>query len=145
MRAVGTIILAALASGLFGGALLAAMVHLKLGIWLGPYPEFEFIATMMGEVITAFGTAVILAIVLFAGGTESAVRRTALVLGLFLVVVLAAGEIFGLAAQGSAGFSRSNAFAEDAPFLVAVAVPGLLTIVIQWWFVHRHVARQTDG
>jgi hypothetical protein len=145
MRAFGNVILAALVSGLFGAALIAGMVHLNLGIQLGPYQDFEFIAIMMGEVITALGTAVIVAIVLLAGGTQSAIRRTAIVLALFLVTVLAAIEVFGLATQSGAGFSRSNAFAEDAPFLVAVAAPGLLTILIQWWFIRRYLLKRSGS
>ena len=108
VRAVGTIIFSALASGLFGAALIAGMVHLKLGIQLGPYQEFEFIVILVSEAVTALGTAVILAIVLLAGDTESAVRRTAIVLALFLVTVLAVIEVFGLATQSGAGSSRSN-------------------------------------
>ena len=125
MRAFGNVILAALASCLLGGVLIAGMVYLRLGIQLGPYPEFEFTVIMMGEVVTALGTAVILAVVLAVGGTESAVRRTALVLAVLLVTALAGLEVFGLVTQGTAALSASNAFAEDAPFLVAVAIPGL--------------------
>jgi hypothetical protein len=142
MRALGTILLAALASGLFGGVLIAGMVHLRLGIQLGPYPEFEFIVIMMGEAVAALGTAVILAVVLAVGGTQSAVGRTALVLAVLLVTTLAGLEVFGLVTQGGAALSVSNAFAEDAPFLVAVAVPGLMTILIQWWFVRQHLLKR---
>ena len=66
-----------------------------------------------------------------------AIGRAALVLAVLLMLALAAPETFGLATWSSAAFSPADAFAEDGPFLGVIAIPGLPTILIQWWFVRQ--------
>ena len=132
----------ALTSGLIAGILIAAAVHMRIGIQPGTHERFEVIALVMVEEIIALGVAIVLATVLAARRSPSAVARAAIVLAMLLVLGLGALEVFGLVTQSSAAFSRSNAFAEDIPFFVAVAAPGLLTILIQWWFVRRALTAQ---
>jgi hypothetical protein len=147
MRAAGSIIGAAVVSSLVAAALIVGAVYLKLGISLGPHQQFEVILLIVVQVIVAIGTAAALAIVLAAGGDTVAVGLTALALALFLMLALGALEAFGLRAGGSTAFSPRAAFDEDLPFLGAIAIPGLTTILIQWWSVRCHLlkARTTGG
>jgi len=143
MRVIGTFVLAAVVSSVVASALIFAAVYLQLGISLGPHMQFELIALIAFQTIMAIGTAVVLAIVLAAGGEKIAVRRAALLLALVLVLSLGALEVFGLSTGSSAEFSSANAFAEDLPFLGVIAIPGLVTILIQWWSVRRHLVKTT--
>jgi len=140
LRSAGTIILAAAGSSLVASVLIVAAVYLGLGISLGPHQQFEVVLLIVVQVIIALGAAAVLAIVLALGGEKVAVGLTALVLAIFLVLALGALEAFGLAAGGTTAFSLGDTVAEDGSFLGVVAIPGLLTIVIQWWSVRRSLA-----
>ena len=140
MRASTTVIAAATSSGLISGTLTAVAVHLRLGISLGPHEQFELIALIVVQVIVALGTALVLAIVLAAARSQSTLASAAIVLAVVLLVALGALEVFGLTTSSGAAFSAGNAFSEDLPLLGVIAVPSLLTILIQWCFVRGHLS-----
>ena len=59
---------------------------------------------------------------------------------MLLVVAFAAPEILGFATSTSAYVTVNSALTEDVPVLLVVAaVPGLLTIFIQWWIVTSYL------
>ena len=61
------------------------------------------------------------------------------------VAAFAAPEIFGLVTSTSAYVTVSASLTQDVPVLATVAVPGLLTIFIQWWIVRRYVLGSERG
>jgi hypothetical protein len=95
--------------------------------------------------VRAFVTAVVLAIVLAFGGRLIAIRRTAVTLAVLLVVAFAAPEIFAFATSTTDYVTVSASLTQDVPVLATVAVPGLLTIFIQWWIVRRYVLGRERG
>jgi len=143
MRAVVTVVLGAIGSGLLAIALIAGAVQLGVGLQPGPHEQFEFAAVTVAETMVAVGTAVVLAIVLAFGGRLIAIRRTAVTLAVLLVVAFAAPEIFGLVTSTSAYVSVNASLTQDVPVLATVAVPGLLTIFIQCGIVTRYVVKRS--
>jgi hypothetical protein len=77
--------------------------------------------------------------VIVARGRQIAIRRAAVTLAMLLVVAFAAPEILGFATSTSAYVTVNSALTEDVPVLVVAAVPGLLTIFIQWWIVTSYL------
>jgi chromate transport protein ChrA len=142
LRTAGTIILAAVASSLVASASTVAAVYLGLGISLGPHQQFEVILLIVVQVIIALVAAAVLAIVLAFARNERTVDIAALTVAMLLVLALGALEAFGLTAGGSTAFSLGDTLAEDGPFLGVIAIPGLLTILIQWRSVRRQLARE---
>ncbi len=145
MRAVVTVFLGAIGSGLLAIALIAGAAQLGVGLQPGPHEQFEFVAVTVAETIVAVGTALVFTIVLAVGGKRIAIQRTAVTLAILLVVAFAAPEIFGLVTSTSAYVTVSASLTQDVPVLATVAVPGLLTIFVQWWIVRRYVLGSERG
>ena len=140
MRVFAVVALAVVASFLVAMSVLVAAAMLGLVAEAGPHQEFEILAVTTGIGITTLGTAVIFAIVLAAGGKQAAIRRSAMVLMALLVLVLAVPEIFGLATADSTDLTATD-LGPLTIFLIVVAIPGLLVILIQWLIIRRHLVR----
>jgi hypothetical protein len=93
------------------------------------------------QVIIALGAAVAFATALAFARNERTVDIAALAVAMLLVLALGTLEAFGLAAGGSTAFSLGDTIAEDGPFLGVIAIPGLLTIGVQWWLLRRMLSR----
>jgi hypothetical protein len=66
-------------------------------------------------------------------------------LAILLVVAFAAPEIFAFATSTTDYVTVNASLTQDVPVLATVAVPGLLTIFIQWWIVRRYVLGSERG
>ena len=139
MRAAGIVVLGGIVSCLIAMVVVVGATLLGLVAQPGPHEQFEFMAVTAAEVIVAFGTALVVAIVLVAGGRQTAIRRTAVVLAVLFVAVLAAPEVFGLATTDPADVAARDDLGSLAIFLIVIGVPGLLTIFIQWWIMRRYL------
>ena len=145
MRAVVTVVLGAVGSGLLAIVLVDGAAQLGIGLQPGPHQEFEFVAVVVAEAIVAVGTALVFTIVLAVGGKRIAIQRTAVTLAILLVVAFAAPEIFAFATSTTDYVTVNASLTQDVPVLTTVAVPGLLTIFIQWWIVRRYVLGSERG
>ena len=130
MRALGTLALAVIASWVVAG-----FVQVALGIEL--HAREELIIGMMAEVVLALLVAVVFGLVLaFRGGSR------ALAIAAGAIVVLGVASLAGLEA-----FSMSDAARaldpSDFPLLIELGLPGLVTVLIQWWLVRAHLMRRT--
>jgi len=139
MRVFAVVALAVVASFLVAMGVLVAAAMLGLVAEAGPHQDFEVAAVTIGMAIVALGTAIIFSIVLVAGGRQTAARRTAVVLAVLCVAVLAAPEVFGLATTDPADVAARDDLGLLSIFLIVNGVPGLLTILVQWWIVNRYL------
>ena len=139
LHTIGVVALGAIVSFLVAMGVLAGAMLLGLIAQPGPHQDFEVAAVTIGMAIVALGTAIIFSIVLVAGGRQTAARRTAVVLAVLCVAVLAAPEVFGLATTDPADVAARDDLGLLSIFLIVNGVPGLLTILIQWWIVNRYL------
>ena len=128
MRALGTLALAVIVSWV-----LAGFIQVALGIELNA--REEFIIAMMAEVVLALLVAVVFGLVLAARGGRRALAIAAVVLVALGLASLAGLEAFSLSDEARA------VDPSDFPLLIELGLPGLVTVVIQWWLVRRHLAR----
>lgn len=140
MRTFGVVVAGGIVS--YGVAIVAAGIAMLLGLVAqpGPHQQFEIVAVLAGEAAVAIGTAIVLAIVLIAGGRRTAVRRTAIVLAVLFAAALLAPLAIGLATQDSADVMARDEMVQLGIFLAAIGVPGLLAIGTQAWFVGRRLS-----
>ncbi len=92
--------------------------------------------------IVAVGCSIIFAIVLAAGGRQTAITRTAIALIILLALVLAAPVILGVVTTDPGDIEAEDALGALATFLMVIAVPGLLAILVQWLTIRRHLDRR---
>ena len=129
MRALGTLALAVIVSWV-----LAGFVQVALGIQLNAHEEL--IIGMMAEVVFALLVALVFGVVLaFRGG------RRALAIAAVAIVVLGVASLAGLEAFSLSDESHA-VDPSDFPLLIELGLPGLVTVVIQWWLVRAHIKRQ---
>ena len=129
MRALATIVLAAVISGFVAGT-----VQLEMGVAFGA--KEEFIVASVGEVLLVLVAATFFAVALLASASPKAVNGVAIGLAVAVVVALVTLEAFTIATGASAA-----AVAHDLPILAEIGIPALLTILIQWWLVRRHMTK----
>jgi hypothetical protein len=129
MRGIGTIILAAIVSGFFAGAL-----QLQFAIWTNAHEEF--IAVEMAFMLFVLIVAVAFGIAVFTRASATTEWLTVW-LAVSLLMALAGLEALILWSEGNA-----RSIATDLPLLAEILVPGLLAILIQWWFVRRHIRKR---
>jgi hypothetical protein len=137
MSGARTAIIATLISGSAAAILIVAAVCLRFRGAIGPHQQFAVVALVFAQGIIAVGVAGTFAVVLARGGGLRVVKQTAIVLALLLMSGLCTFEVLGLLMQNNSASSRLAALLEDVPFLAAVAIPGLVTIVIQGWLFVR--------
>jgi len=129
MKSLGTLLLAFLVSGFVAG-----VVQNRLGVVFGA--REEFIAVMMLFALVTLVTTLVLGVALAFAGTVAGIDLTAGAL-----IVLAALLLGGLVGAGAI-FDRKATFGpQDAALLAEIAVPTMLMILIQWWFVRRRAQR----
>lgn len=129
--------LATAISSAVAAVLVFSAVQMNLGLHAGPHLNVEFILTLIIEAIVAVGSAIVFGVVLVVGGQARALRRSAVCLAALLVAGLASVEVFGQLASGSIDFTKGEAFARDLQLLELIGIPGLVTVVIQWWILRR--------
>ena len=129
MRGFGAIVLSALVAGFIAGT-----VQLQLAIWYDSHEEF--IAAEFGLVLFVMAGVAVYGVALIAGAGRPAVARIAVAFAGVLVLSVAGLEILSVWDSGPA------TLAADLPTLNEILWPGLLAIVIQWWFVRRHLVKQ---
>ena len=129
MRSLATIILATVVS-----AFAAGMV--QIGITHHFDAGEEFIVAFAAAAAAVLVSAVVFAIALFTIGTVSANNHVALTLGGIFVASLAGFEAYVAASSGVTSLEG------DVPILIGILVPSLLSVVIQWWLVHRHMRKR---
>ena len=132
MRAVGTIILAFLVSGL-----LASAVQLGLAEWFKTGEVL--IAPMFLVVAFVVAVSLVYAVVLVLARRISVVTRVAWTLAALLVVGVVGLWVAGFALSGN---RLQTAMGDDLPLLLEILIPGLAAVVVQWWFVWRHLRKQ---
>ncbi len=139
MRALGAVALAAVGTWTMGMVFAGGAVLLGLVVPPGPHVGFAFAAMAVGMALVSIGAAVVFLIVMAAGGKRTAIRWAAIVLMVLLLLVLAAPAIFGFMTTDPTDVADQSALAGLVVFLVMVAVPALAVILIQWWWVARHL------
>jgi MFS family permease len=130
MRALATLALAVVVSWA-----LAGVVQVALGIELNAHEEL--IIAMMAEVVLALLVALVFGVVLAARGGRRALAIAAVAIVVLGVAALAGLETFSLSDEAHA------LDPSDFPLLIELGLPGLVTVLIQWWLVRAHVKRQT--
>jgi hypothetical protein len=136
---LGSVVSVVIASLLTVGAVAAGLIR------FGPHEQTELTILVFVQVTIAVGAAVVFAIVLTSGRSRSAIGWTAVVLAGCLLVPAAILDGFGITTSSSAAFSLGDALAEDLPLLLTILGPGLLTILVEWWFVRRLVRSHESG
>jgi hypothetical protein len=142
LHTIGAVALGAVISFLVAMGVVAGCAFLGLVAQPGPHQDFEIAAVTIGMAIVAVGCSFIFAIVLAAGGRQTAITRTAIALTILLVLVLAAPAVLGLVTTAPEDIEARDALAALATFLMVIAVPGLLAILVQWWTIRRHLDRR---
>ena len=141
LHTVGVVVLGAITSFLVAMGVLVGFALLGLIAQPGPHQGFEIAAVTIGMAIVAVGCSIIFAIVLAAGGRRTAITRTAITLMVLLALVLAAPAILGLVTTDPQDIEARDALGALAAYLMVIAVPGLLAILVQWWTIQRHLVR----
>ena len=141
LRTIGVVAVGAIMSFLVAMGVLAGASLLGIIAQPGPHQGFEIAAVTIGMAIVALGSAIIFAIVLAVGGRRTAVTRTAIALMVLLALVLAAPAILGLVTTDPGDMEARDALGALAAYLVVIAVPGLLAILVQWWTIRRYLVR----
>jgi hypothetical protein len=136
-RCIARLALSTAVSSALAALLVFSAVELNLGLRAGPHLDTELAIVFVLEVLIAVGSAIVIGIIVLAGGARVAVSLGTILLATLLVGALAGVEIFGQTASGSIDFTKSEELARDLPFLLLVGLPGLLTLMIEWWTVHR--------
>ncbi len=139
MRTLGAVALAAIVSWGVAMAFAGGAILLGFVVPPGPHVGFALVAMAAGMAIVAIGTAVVFLIVMAVGGQRTAIRWAAIVLMVILLLVLAAPAIFGALTTDPTDVADESALAQLISFAVLVAVPALAAILIQWWWVARHL------
>ena len=139
MRTPTVIALSAVGSWLVGMGAIGGESMLGLTAEPGPHQLFAISAIAIGMAIVSVGTAVSFSIILAAGGKRTAIRRTAVVLAAFLLLVMAAPALFGYATMDAGDAMAQAALLALIVFLSLIAFPALTIILIQWWAVTRHL------
>jgi hypothetical protein len=130
MRGIGTIILAAIVSGFFAGTL-----QLQFAIWTNAHEEF--ISVEMAFMLFVLIVAVAFGIAVFTRASAATTEWLTVWLAVSLLIALAGLEGLMLWSEGNA-----RSIPTDLPLLGEILVPGLLAILIQWWFVRRHIRKR---
>jgi hypothetical protein len=128
--------LAAVVVGAILGGFVAGVVQVQLGIWLNAHEEL--IAVMVGQTLFVVALATALLLAVESAGTEQAVTIATLVLVAVMLIGLAAIEIAGRLTDPA---SIAEVIAVDGPLLLEAVLPALITALIQWWMVRRHLRR----
>jgi hypothetical protein len=139
MRTFRAVSLAAIISWAVGVAIIGVEAFLGLVAEPGPHQLFAIAAIAIGLAVAAVGTAVVFGIVLWFGGRRTALRWSALVLVVLLLLVLSAPAIFGLITTDSTDVEAQAALASLTIFLGAVAVAAVAVILTQRWVVVRRL------
>ena len=130
MRGFGTIILAAIVSGFVAGAL-----QLQFAIWTNAHEEF--IAVEMAFMLFVLVVAVAFGVAILTRASAASTEWLTVWLALSLLIAIVGLEGVILWSDGDV-----RSLPTDLPLLGEVLVPGLLAILIQWWFVRRHIRKR---
>jgi len=128
MRALTVLALGAVASWLVSG-----VFQVAFGLAVDAREEMVF--ALVVEVPIAVAVAVVFGIVLAAGGGRRGLAFTAIALVVGGGALLAGIEAFALADE-AAMIDPS-----DFPLMLELGIPGVLTVLVQWWLVRRHWAQ----
>ena len=141
MRTVGVVALGAVISFLVAMGVLTGAALLGLIAQPGPHQGFEIAVVTISMAMVAVGSAIIFSIVLAVGGQRKATTRTAIALNVFLALALAAPAILGLVMTDPTDIAAEDSLRILVAFLIVIAVPGLLAILVQWWTIRRYLVR----
>jgi hypothetical protein len=128
-RALIVLVIAVVVSGFVAG-----MVQMEIGIAYDAHEEL--VVAMVMEIAFTLVVALVFAFVLLARGGTHAVDVAAAAVFAASFVALGALESFAISGEGGAAVAI-----RDVPVLIEMGVPALITIVIQWLLVRRHVGR----
>ena len=141
MRTARVVVLGAMISFLAATVVLAGAALVGLVAQPGPHQGFEIAAETLAMAMVAIGSAIVYAIVLAFGGRRPAVMRTTIALMAFLVLILAAPAILGMATTDPSDLAGEDELRLLVMFLTVLAIPGLLAIVAQWRIIERHLGQ----
>jgi len=129
MRAV-----AAFAAAVVLSFFVAYFAEIALGIAFNA--QEELIVAMVAQIVFLVVCALVLAIAAALGVGPRGITVTAACIVLVGFLCLAGLEAFTL-------IDEDTALApSDLPLLAEAGIPALLTVLVQWWFVRRYVARR---
>jgi hypothetical protein len=129
LRALGTLLAATALSWL---AVYAAVIAFGIAF----KAQEELIAVMVIDVAFILALSAVFAVVLIARGRGRAVSITALVAAAVVVLGTVLLEALSLSGQPMIGLRR------DLPFLIEMAIPALLAVLVHWALVRRHLNRR---
>ena len=129
MRGLGVLLLSALLAAL-GGMIVQILYAERFGA------GEELIVPMMGLIVLVLTVMVVFGIAVSGGASKGTITRLAIGFASLLVLAILAMEGFAFWQTGRISWDT-----EHMVFL-GILVPALVAILIQWWFVHRHVKKR---